>query len=328
VEIPLKDFQHDSKLHKVDPEQSPLITNPKTAGTPYILSTKSGVKIASQPHILGDPLKTLCIENAREFVTAANSLDLLNSNNLGVLQILRGAPGYRLTEVLPADVPKVNVRTEYIEDGYRSHSDDPRSIKVTYRDTPAKELKNIETLIVPDTFATGRSAEAALLDLFESGVFPVSLILYGFIALPALERVGKICVDRGIKFSSFTLCDLSQLANNNYDMPVYGLDESLMRTANKKMRLGSIISLETLSKFLTCYIPGLDQPGDWSERQISLYNGIENEHGDIAGHLSKSITLINSLREVNSGHEWYSEDLDQIAVNELMNLKATLVEYS
>ena len=88
VEIPLKDFQHDSKLHRVDPEQSPLITSPKAAGTPYLLSTKAGVKIASQPHIVGDPLKTLSIENAREFVTTVNSLDLLNSNNLGVLQIL------------------------------------------------------------------------------------------------------------------------------------------------------------------------------------------------------------------------------------------------
>jgi hypothetical protein len=188
-------------------------------------------------------------------------------------------------------------------------------------------LKNAEALLIPDTFATGRSAEAVLLYLFDEDVFPETILLYGFIAIPALERLGKICKDYGVKLVSFSICDLTQLASNNYDMPVYGLDESLYKSSEKLCRMGSILSLDTLIKFSYSYVPGLDQPGDWSERHNKLYNGRSFENGNILGHISKSIQLIKNLRAINSGQRWYTNRLDSLSLNEISKLEATYLKY-
>lgn len=325
ITIPV--LKENTNLYQVIPEKSPLLTTEKYVGTPYILETYAGIQIASHPHIVGDNLKSLCIENAKEFIKAAKYLDYINSHNIGIVQILRGAPGYRLSDVLSGKIPILNIRTKYNQNGYRDHSGDTRCISVIYHDSIQNELKKAETLLFPDTFATGRSAEAVLMYLFRENIFPETILLYGFIAIPALERLGNICKDYGIKLVSFSICDLTQLASNNYDMPVYGLDESLYKTSEKLCKMGSILSLDTLNQFSSSYVPGLDQPGDWSERHIKLYNGRSSENGDILGHISKSIQLIKNLREINSGQKWYTDCLDLFSMNEISNLEATYLKY-
>ena len=123
---------------------------------------------------------------------------------------------------------------------------------------------------------------------------------------------------------SFSLCDISQLAHNNYDMPIYGLDESLYTYMGGMRRMGSIIDSETLKDVLPQYVAGMDQPGDWSERQSTLFNGRGNEVGDMMGHLTKSLRLIESLNEINSEQPWYNKFHSRIADRELKMIREAL----
>jgi len=315
----------DTKLFRVEATGSPLITTDAYIGTPYILDTLPGTRIACHPHIVGDVLRDLCLDAAEEFVRSSESLGVLEYGGLAMLNILRGGSGYMVIEALPVVVPVFNVRTEYSQGSYRDHPDDPRSIDVTYsnHESSNARLRDVSTLVVPDTYATGRSAEAALEHLFSEGLDPESIVLYGFMAIPALVRIGRHCSEKGIELASFSICDISQLADNNYDMPLYGLDESLASTGELR-RLGSIVDVETLRRFIPSYVAGLDQPGDWSERHDALFNGVGIEMGDIEGHLRKSFHLIESLREINSTQTWYDEEQDEIAKKELDNLRVTL----
>ena len=119
----------------------------------------------------------------------------------------------------------------------------------------------------------------------------------------------------------FAICDITQLYSNNYDMPLYGLDEHLYQETGETNPLGSIVSHETLRDMLPYFIPGMDQPGDWSERHNSLYNGYGEESGNIKGHLTKSMNLIQSLVELNKKQPWYNDDIQRITDKELGALR-------
>ena len=222
----------------------------------------------------------------------------------------------------------ISVRTEYSEDGYRAHSDDSRRVSVTYSDLDPRSFTGSSTIIIPDTFATGRSAEAALIHLFGKGVVPDRVVLYGFIAIPALERLGLLCAGWGVNLVSFSICDVTQLASNHYDMPVYGLDESLWESRGELRLLGSIVDMETLGRLIPRYVAGLDQPGDWSERHLDLFDGDGVVSGDITGHLQKSIGLVESLVGLNSGQPWYDGWHEEIAEAELRRLREALSGFS
>ncbi len=187
---------------------------------------------------------------------------------------------------------------------------------------------NPSTLIIPDTFATGRSAEAALTHLLSEGFEPERVVLYGFTAIPALERLGLLCTGWGVELVSFSICDITQLASNHYDMPVFGLDESLWESSGELRRLGSIVDVETLRRFMPRYVAGLDQPGDWSERHLDLFDGAGVVSGDVAGHLRKSIGLVESLVCLNSGQPWYDGWYGGIAEAELGLLREALRGFS
>ncbi len=258
------------------------------------------------------------------FVEAAKTVGAL-TEDAAILHILRAGAGYMVADIMK-QAPIVAVRTEYRTDGYRAHSDDPRRLVVSYRSYP-EGLDEAATIVVPDTYATGRSAEAALLDLMDNGFRPDRIILYGFIAIPALIRLGALCDERGVDLHSFAICDIAQLAHNNYDMCIYGPDESLYRETRRRAALGSVIDRATLRRLLPHYVPGLDQPGDWSERQSLLFDGVANRSGDIRGHLLKSISLIETLTRMNAGEEWYTETHDEAARTELSLLRETLAGY-
>jgi hypothetical protein len=145
-------------------------------------------------------------------VSSTQVLDVpgLDDASYAILNILRGSSGYRVSGAFPSDTPVVSVRTEYSEDGYRAHSDDSRRARVTYSDLDPRGLRASSTLIIPDTFATGRSAEAALTHLLGEGIEPERVVLYGFTAIPALERLGLLCAGWGVELVSFSICDVTQ----------------------------------------------------------------------------------------------------------------------
>ena len=293
----------------------------------YILDSEAGMTVACHPYLVGAELAELCLGCAVDLGTSLKWLGLLGDGGYAILNILRGSSGYRVSEASPPDTPVVSVRTEYSEDGYRAHSDDSRRVEVTYSDL-VHGSDNPSTLIIPDTFATGRSAEAALTHLLDEGVEPERVVLYGFTAIPALERLGLLCAGWGVELVSFSICDVTQLASNHYDMPVYGLDESLWESRGELKRLGSIVDLETLRRFMPRYVAGLDQPGDWSERHLDLYDGTSVVPGDVAGHLRKSIGLVESLVGLNSRQPWYDGWHGEIAEAELGRLRAALLGFS
>jgi hypothetical protein len=326
--LEFNDVNKGLEVYEVDAGNSPLALSGASYGSVYIIDSISGREIACHPSIVGETLEGLCLGCSSEFSSALVRLGLFHAEGTAVLHILRGAAGYRVVDALPVRVPVVSVRTEYRGDGYRAHSDDSRGLTVTYRDYPVDlDLSEVYDLIIPDTYATGRSAEAALLELFEARLEPKRIILYGFIAIPALNRVGTICEEKGIEMHSFAICDVTQLADNHYDMPLYGLDESLHKSTGEVRRLGSIVAKDTLASMLPRYVAGMDQPGDWSERQVSLFTGRGNESGDIVGHLEKSLGLIESLRELNSEQPWYGEGHEAIALAEKQRLTEALLRY-
>jgi hypothetical protein len=324
--VHVRGLRSDTRLFKVDTGSSPLTQKAVGQGTYYIIDTPPCREVACHPHIVGDGLRELCSDAAMEFREALAGLDLLGGGSLAMMNILRGSSGYRLADLFTESVPTFTVRTQYRGDGYRSHTDDARLIGVTYRDYSEDDprFRGVETIVIPDTFATGRSAEAALQDLLEAGLEPETVVLYGFTAVPALVKIGGICERHGLELVSFSLCDISQLAHNNYDMPVYGLDESLYKLTGELRMMGSVIDSETLRDVFPRYVAGMDQPGDWSERQSTLFNGRGNEVGDMIGHLTKSLRLIESLEEINSGQPWYGELHHEIADQELKLIRETL----
>ena len=313
----LKKTAQDTRLYEVDTAKSPIMTS--IEGLVYLIDTPSGRKIACHPHLVAEDLSGPCFEAAKEFVSALNELGLV-SDESGILHILRGGLGYRVDKVLPR-LPLINIRTQYSQDGYRSHSDDSRKIDVTYSDY---HENSFDSLIVPDTYATGRSVEAALQHMFKQGLSVEKVILYGFIAAPGVERVYHLLAERGIQLYVFAICDISQLYANNYDMPLYGLDEHLYKQQGSIKPLGSIVSLETLRDMIPYYVPGMDQPGDWSERHTDLFNGYNNESGNIRGHLQKSIKLIETLDELNSQQPWYNEHVHDLTQKEIAHCRKLL----
>jgi hypothetical protein len=110
-------------------------------------------------------------------------------------------------------------------------------------------------------------------------------------------------------------------------MAAYGLDESYHHATGATRKLVSIIAPETLRKYIEIYVPGLDQPGDWSERQPKLFNGYTIEQGCIKAHLVKSINLITRIREISKDKDWYLPQTDMTAATELEALKLTLKKY-
>ena len=297
----------NASLFKVNPKHTQPLSN-SYIGDVYIIDSQAGGEIACQPYLVGEELKKKCIEAADAFKRALQVLDLYS--DLSILHILRGASGYKVHEVLPGETPLLSIRTKYREDGYRSHSNDSRRLEVSYRYYPTEK---ISTLIIPDTYATGRSAEKSINDLIVHGLTPERVILYGFIAASSLKRLGLLCQKYEIELISFGICNITPLAHNNYDMPLYGIDESYYTETGKIRHLGGIIPPDTLERLFPDYIAGMDQPGDWSERHNNLSKGNGNEKGDIRGHLEKSQQLFSFLNKLNLQQKWYTEFHNEIS---------------
>ena len=86
-------------------------------------------------------------------------------------------------------------------------------------------------------------------------------------------------------------------------------------------KLGSIVDQKTLERFLPEFIPGSDQPGDWSDRQTSVYITKEKkERIRINRHIKNSIKLIKNLKRISNFTPWQ----EKIAEKELQILHTSL----
>ena len=80
----------------------------------------------------------------------------------------------------------------------------------------------------------------------------------------------------------------------------------------------------TLQRYLPLFVPGSDQPGDWSNRQTAIHiTKDEKMEGGIIQHLQNSIHLIKNLYKISNYSLWQKE----IAKKELQCLQATLTKY-
>jgi hypothetical protein len=303
----------------------------------YIVDTVQGKNIACHPHIVGKALKTQAFSAALDAAKAINQLTALSTTNrdsIVVENVLRGAPGYELhtafRELNAGQVFRdVWIRLAYEKLSYRSHADESAvGLNIVYEAFEALPQQREIVLLKPDTEATGKTGQKAIERIVrkceEVGSTIKEIILYGFISTPALKTIGATVKRHGIKLVAFSIGDITELAHNGYDMTMYGIDEGLWRVSGEIRKLGSIVDSKTLERFLPEFIPGSDQPGDWSDRQTSVYvtkEKMERIRNDV--HLHNSIKLIESLKKISNFMPWQK----RIAEKELRFLHSTLQRF-
>lgn len=296
----------------------------------FIVDTEAGARIASMPELVGERFLEENLEASMDAARAIVQLVELEEP-IVFLHVLRASMGYKLHEALRelgVGFAEAYVRVRYETYSYRDHV--ARRVEVVHRDFE-RAPRGCATLIVADTVATGTSLEAALKTAHEelSGgdVSLGRVVLYGFISAEGLERVRKLASKIAEEAYAFAMQDITPLARNKYDMPLYGPDESLWREESRLEMLGATADRQTLERMVPDYAPGMDQPGDWSERQPTLYNGYRYERGDIAGHLEKSLSLLETLRDLSRETSWYGSWIEEVFDKRKRGLLEALSKY-
>lgn len=305
----------------------------------YIVDSLAGKEVACHPHIVGEELAELCLEAAREAAKAIIELTPIKEYGDGAVvyeHVLRAAPGYRLHEALRelgVGFREVWVRPRYVVPSYRDHESEAKALEIVYEEF--SDLPRREALLVlkPDTEASGRTGGASLRRLAEVAEERNSaleeLIIYGFISKHGLETIYRAAKDVGFRrVHFFAIGDLTALCHNMYDMPLYGPDESYYSERGELRLLGGVADRSTLERYLPDFIPGADQPGDWSARQSLVYTGCGYEPGGIENHLRNSLKLIERLWEISKGHEWFMDFHEEAIRRELEELGRALARYA
>lgn len=326
TKIKIKNQKETTNIFRVD--RSDLIEEL------YIIDTEQGKNIACHPHIIGKALKNQAFKAALEAAKAMNQLTSLSTTDLDsivVENVLRAGPGYELhtafRELNAGRAFKdVWIRPKYEKPSFRSHSNElDLGLNIVYEDFKALPHQKEIVLLKPDTEATGRTGQKSIERIVskckEVRSTIKEIILYGFISIPALKELSKTVKKHGIKLVAFSIEDITELAYNSYDMTLYGIDESFWSTTKKIRKLGSIVDVKTLDKFLPEFIPGSDQPGDWSNRQPYVFVTKEKkEYIKAQEHLQNSIKLIESLKKISNFTSWQKK----ITKKELLLLYAAL----
>jgi len=301
----------------------------------YIIDTPDGRSIACNPHIVGRALESLCFKSALEAAKIIEFLVGASEREALVFEhVLRAGPGYKLHSAFRAlnpslKIKEVWIRPYYTTPSYRDHGIDARKLEVKCENFEGLPSHKDITLLKPDTEATGKSGERSIERVVEEAEKVESridtVVLYGFISQESLRLLKKAAEKHGFRLIAFAMEDVMELAHNNYDMSIYGLDLSYWEAFKKIRKLSSVTPLPVLEACLPDFVPGSDQPGDFSSRQRLLFNGIEWEHGAIFCHLSNSISFIRDLRMISEDESWYSHD--EIIRKKLKALYITLLSY-
>lgn len=302
--VKLQENRRGGKLYRVDLKD--------LNGEVYIIDTPEGREIACNPHVVGRQLEIRSSATAEFAVRAMKYLADFETPFL-VLNILRAGPGYMISHAMEDFVEKsyqVYIRTKYVQSSYRDHVE--RNLKIVFEDLSNVPAKCGVNLLVPDTFATGASAEVAIKRIFDvlscRGSHVEKIFLYGFISKDSVRYLLSSLHEYDVEFTVLALEDLMELASNNYDMAIYGLDLAYYERFRRIRKLSSVIPEDVLDECLPCYAPGSDQPGDFSSRQTRLFNGQKWEWGPIFSHLLNSLAFIRSLKRISFDQPWYSHD--------------------
>ena len=299
----------------------------------FIIDTPMAREIACYPHLVGELLEQKSREAAAEALPAILELSeiggKLDDSQIVFEQILRAAPGYKLQDIAP-EVLGESYRTVYLRPRYtyRSYRDHDgmvqREIEIVHHEFSEFPKGKKIVLVMQDTVASGRSGEISINATLEhcqkSGCQIEKWIIYGFISEYGLGILNHIAKQNDVSMVAFAIGNLTALSTNNYDMPLYGVDEAHWQRTHTIRRIGSAIDRVSLEEYIPDFVPGSDQPGDWSARQRELFNGVSQEPGDIIGHLNNSVRLIKSLYEIDCFEAWQKK----IAEKELDLLQKTL----
>jgi hypothetical protein len=299
-----------------------------------IIDSLAGKDIACFPHIVGDKLKKLAKDVAKDAMRLLKRLQVFKDEHEIVFEhVLRAAPGYELHEALKEfgkSFKEVWIRPRYVVPSYRKHDEEERDIKIVYEDFLNFPKSANIILVKPDTEASGKTAEVSLNRAFEEAERKRSeiktIVLFGFISEPGIKRIERVVQEHDAKLFALAIGCVTALCKNNYDMPAYGPDESSY-SSNKPRNVGCIISEETFHRYLQEYVPGSDMPGDWSARQskVLVDSGKTFENGGIEKHLKNSINFIENLRKIYSKENLeFSPKFNEIAKRELVALNKEL----
>ena len=297
----------------------------------YLVDTPPIRRIACHPHVVGEEIEKLTLESAELTLRGILELAEVDTTKDGVLfeQILRAAPGYQLhraaEKVIPDSFRTVFIRPRYTHTSYRDHDGMiQKQLEVVYEDFTELQKNRDIILIMQDTVASSRSAvisiERALNHCEKVGSRIRKWIIYGFVSLEGLNLLDRIARSYGIPLVGFALGNLTALCANNYDMPLFGVDEWLWQKDGSINKIGALVDRTTFMDYLPEFIPGADQPGDWSARQSKLFTGTGYEDGNIDGHLENSVRLVESLLKIGTFGDWQ----EKIAYKELQLLKNKL----
>lgn len=294
----------------------------------YVVHTPHSAAVASRPEIVGRKLESMVAQPAR-----LAALFLKRSVGAGspvvFLHILRGSRGYRLHDALQQ--AGLEIREQFVRVVYTGGSGEKHLEAVPHVATAQMgELSGGErVLVVADTVASGRTMVEALglsLDVSEfKGARISRVVVYGFVSEAGAVRVAEFLEKRGVEAVFLALEDFTALASNNYDMPLYGPDTAVSGVRPDRVIAGATVS-EAWEEMAAQYFPGMDQPGDWSERQCLLYNGHGYERGGIREHLERSLKALDSLYTVVRGASWYEGWMDAIYRERRAGLEKALEE--
>ncbi|MEM5811325.1 MAG: hypothetical protein QXG91_01105 [Candidatus Aenigmatarchaeota archaeon] len=292
----------------------------------FIIHNKSCLKMACYPSIVGKSLSFHAKIAAKEFLLSLKELKLSNENFV-LLNILRGCLGYELNTVFK-NSKKIYILPKYEKISFRNHVG--KTIKIKFKNF--KEMENSKekfSLIVADTIATGKTMIKCLRAISNFFERLEKVIFYGFMSLRGASIVKNFCDKFDLKSYFFTISNYSSLAFNNYDMILYGIDESYFNAKKVKRYLFGVCDIEVFKDMVKYYIPGLDQPGDFSSRQEILFDGrkfIDNRKF-ILKHCENNIRLIKTLYLLSCKEEWFSKVHESRMKGEIINLEKTKMHY-
>jgi len=279
----------------------------------FIIDSPEAREIACRPSVVGAEIEKLSGKLAAKAGPAILETGAI-TNPIIFEHILRASVGYHLHDFLiryflsndkkNTKIFQTWIRTRYTYPSYKDHNEPEKTLVSTFEDFSALDSipSKAADLVVQDTIASGKTLEFSLGRAFAEAekrdIKIKNVIFYGFIAEKGLDYVWKKIKSRSAKMCAFAISDLTPLCSNNYDMPLYGPDEPLYNEKGTLKNLGATISRDAFERYAELFIPGLDQPGDFSARLLKLYNGKSFEESEIPIHLKRSYDYLNRIEKL------------------------------
>lgn len=314
---------------RIDPSELPYVSPSTKVYTIegkknwFIIATPSGIKIACQPHIVGEELQRHMIYNAEETVKTIYSMFYPKDKLPKTLveHVLRASLGYEihtaLKNLIRDGIREVEIRPKYLDESYRSHDGILEgNIEVVHRDFRAIERDtHYDAMYVLDTIATAKSVIVSIQEgkqeLDKAGSTVDKAFVGGFASMEGMEKIERVTRELGMDLVAILYVAGTGLCDNGYDMPFFGPDQRFFEKTGKTEMIGSVIDRETLMECLQGrYIGGMDTVGNWSDRQRKLWNGKFYESVPLTEHIGHSIEFISGLQKMPH-EQWQEENMQR-----------------